>query len=82
MVLAAFLAFLLALAFLAWLDFKAGPAARRLKQARRTVEAYQVFFEAIREIAWDHRDINPELAAILADEFRTFNRNKIPKVKK
>ena len=46
----------------------AGPAASRELAER------EAFIEQLRELAWQHRDVSPELSTIIIDEITTHHR--------
>ncbi len=55
-----------------------GGAARRRElfaAQQRATEAAR-FIDRLREIAWDHRDVDPALSTIFIDEIRQFERKQ------
>lgn len=70
-VLAALVAVLLFLAAvtLTWSRFE--HRARQLRAANTQLRADRQFLDRLRELAWDHRDIDP-FASVVIDEIRTF----------
>lgn len=70
-VLSAFVAVLifLAVVVLAWAQIEA--RARRLRAANAQLRTYHQFVDQIRELAWDHRDVDP-FATVVLDEIRSF----------
>lgn len=76
--LSAFVAVLLflAVAVLAWAQIEV--RARRLRAANTRLRAHDQLVDRLRELAWDHRDIDP-FAVIVLDEIRTFT-NQQPEI--
>lgn len=49
---------------------------RRSRQDVKKIEALEGLVDRIREIAYDHRDLDSALASIITDEIRNYERTK------
>ena len=57
---------------LAWFAKYLSTPARSTRSERRQLAEYEEFVDRLREIAYDHRDLDSSLASIITDEIRTF----------
>lgn len=73
-VLAGLLSVLAFAALVALLVARWNRQARDLRATRDRLARHQRFVEALREIAWMHRELDPNLSAVLVDEIRKFNK--------
>ena len=73
-----FFVVLLGLAFWAgrWSVSAAGPSATEVAHpgTPRELAERDAFIEQLRELAWQHRDVSPELSTIIIDEITTHHR--------
>lgn len=69
-----FVAVALPLAF--WLGRSTAPqlSAAELATAPGVLAERDAFIEQLRELAWQHRDVSPELSTIIIDEITTHHR--------
>jgi len=51
-----------------------GARQRAVAELRTRLRERELLVEHLRELAWDHRDVSPELATIILDEIRTAER--------
>ena len=67
---------LLALAFWAgrWSAGATTPPAVTPAGGQRELAEREAFIEQLRELAWQHRDVSPELSTIIIDEITTHHR--------
>ncbi|MDP9418263.1 MAG: hypothetical protein M3P48_10645 [Actinomycetota bacterium] len=49
---------------------------RELTEAQRRAAEAETFIDRLKELAWDHRDVDPALSTILIDEIRQFERKR------
>lgn len=52
------------------------PDRRTDRNAARELERHKVFVDRLREIAYDHRDLDSTLSSIITDEIRVFHQQK------
>ncbi|MFC6285783.1 hypothetical protein ACFP3Q_01025 [Nocardioides sp. GCM10027113] len=51
------------------------PAGPELAVAEETLRHHRHFEHHLRELVWQHRDLDPDLATIVLDEFRRFEQD-------
>ena len=52
------------------------PDRRTDRDATRELERHKVFVDRLREIAYDHRDLDSTLSSSITDEIRVFHQQK------
>ena len=60
----------------AWFAKYLSTPARTTRSERRQLAEYEEFVDRLREIAYDHRELDSNLSNIITDEIRTFERKK------
>jgi uncharacterized membrane protein len=51
--------------------------AATMEQVRRDNLALRALFARVKDLAWDHRELDPALSTIVIDEIRTYERREL-----
>lgn len=55
----------------------AGTAFAQVRRLRRQVATLRELVERLKELAWDHRELDPSLSTIVIDEIRTYEKKEL-----
>lgn len=59
-----------------WLGRSTAPAPILAAAQPRALAEREAFIEQLRELAWQHRDVSPELSTIIIDEITAHHRRR------
>jgi hypothetical protein len=54
-----------------------GSAYAQMRHLRRQVATLRELVERLKELAWDHRELDPSLSTIVIDEIRTYEKKEL-----
>ncbi|REF36244.1 hypothetical protein [Thermasporomyces composti] len=55
----------------------ASSAYAEVRRLRRQVATLRELVERLKELAWDHRELDPSLSTIVIDEIRTYEKKEL-----